>query len=109
MISPSTWEKVIQNNGLSREEGLFSGEPFGSIVGAAATMQQQGYSPAKVSVTVGNAIEYNAVKVSVTITVSCPQNEQHIQYATEVSFLKALEMVNEASDTLGIPRLEAPY
>jgi len=109
MISPSTWEKVVQHNGMTREEGLLNGDPFAALAQQAHAWKEAGYEPARVNVTASNSLDYGQGKVSVLVSIACPQTEQHIQMATEAGFLKALEMVNEASDTIGIPALERPY
>lgn len=102
MIQLSTWQLVCEHTGL-REQGTLMGEPFSTLAHFA------GENPTRVTVNVGNGIDYNQVKVSVTINVACPQREDYIQLAAEAGFLKALEMVNEASATLGIPQLPKAY
>ncbi len=109
MIPSSTWEKVVENNGLSREVGLLNGDPFAALATQANEWRAQGLEPSRVNVLVGNGIEYNQVKVSITLTIVCPPHEKYIQVASEAGFLKALEMVNEASETIGMPPLPKAY
>jgi len=104
VIQPSTWELVSSHTGL-KEQGTLMGEPFSTLAYHASASP----NPARVTVNVGSGVDYNQVKVSVTINVVCPQREDFIQLAAESAFLKALEMVNEASATLGIPTLPKAY
>ena len=109
MINPATWQTVIEKNGLSTAEGQITHDPFLRIAQEAASFEKGGYPQARVNVTVTNGAEYGMIKVSVNITVPCPPTENHIQTASEAAFLKATEMVNEASESVGLPALPAPY
>ena len=109
MIPLSTWEKVVENNGVSKEAGLLNGEPFASLANAAKEWKAHGLEPARLNILVGNGADYNQLKVAITISIVCPQHEQYLQLAAEAGFLKALELVNEASETLGIPPLPKAY
>ena len=67
-----------------------------------------GTEGAKVSMTVGRSLEYGEVKCSATVSVSCPQGEAFINKAAEISFKKALELVNDGMSHLapGLPPIE---
>ncbi len=110
MINPSTWEKVMERSGVTHAEtGTLEGDPFRHLSLVAATHKKSGFEPARMNVSVHNGTDYSQIKVVVTCSVVCAQDEQHMQLATEAGFLKALEMVNEASESLGIPTLPVVY
>jgi hypothetical protein len=110
MIEASTWQKVIDKNGVQTTgSGQFAGDPFATLALQAYGYKDNGWEPARMTVTVANGIDYNQVKVVVTAHVICPQTEQHMQLAAEAGFLKALEMVNEASESLGMQPLPKVY
>lgn len=110
MIEPSTWQKIMDRSGVtSTEQGELKYEPFWEMTRNAHSWKQQGFEPARVSVSVNNGTDYGAVKVLITLNIACPQTEQYMQLAAEAGFLKALEMVNEASESLGIPTLPVVY
>lgn len=56
--------------------------------------------PARVSMTVGEGIDYGRRKVSATVALSCDQNEKTIDAAGEAAFFKALELVRDGFDYL---------
>ena len=51
--------------------------------------------PATVSISVGEGMDYGALKVSATVTLACDQNEATIDKAGELAFYKALELVRD--------------
>lgn len=59
---------------------------------------------ARVAVTWGRAGEYGNPKVSVTITVTCDQDEETIDKAGFLAYSKATELVDEVIKTTeGVP------
>lgn len=62
--------------------------------------------PARVSMTVGEGLDYGAVKVSATVTLSCDQDEPSINAAGEAAFYKALELVRDGWSELHIDKSE---
>lgn len=48
---------------------------------------------ARVAVSVSEGLDYGALKVSATVSLSCDQDEKTIDKAGEMAFYKALELV----------------
>jgi hypothetical protein len=106
-VSPAVWVQTIERNGFQQiSEGLMSGDPFDILSKRAAQAEQAGVPCARASVMVTNASEdYSRVKVSITISVPCACGEGDISLAGEAGFIKAHQMVNEASAALGLTLL----
>lgn len=51
--------------------------------------------PARVSITVSEGMDYGALKVSATVSLSCDQNERTINEAGGLAFYKAVELVRD--------------
>lgn len=103
MISQAAWEQVIDRNGFRQvTQGTETKDPFSLLAQRAAAAPS---SAGKVTMSVGNAADYSQVKVSVTLTIPVSMNEYDISLAGEAGFMKAREMVNEASAALGLEPL----
>lgn len=55
---------------------------------------------AHVSMTVGIAKEYGALKVQASVNLACDQNEKTLNRAGEYAFLKAIELVEDGWEIL---------
>ena len=96
------WEVINQKlDQLEHTEGI-EYDPFQRML--VATKEGAG---ARISSTVGRAVEYGEIKCSATVTIDCPQRESYIDLASEIAFRKALELANDGMSVLvpGIPRI----
>lgn len=98
------WSVVMQRYGWTTDQ--VGSEPFTPLAAQVAQARAQGQGVAKVTVSAGTAHDYGAVKVSVTVSVECPQNEGSINLAGEAAFWKAAELVNDAASFVGAPTLQ---
>lgn len=57
---------------------------------------------ARVSISVGESMNYGALKVSSTVTLNCDQNEVCINKAGELAFYKALELMQDGFSIYGV-------
>ena len=106
-ISPAVWKQTIERNGYTEiAEGLATDEPFSLLAERATQSEQMGTPSARVSLTLGSSAEYGSLKVSVTLSVPVSCNEPDISLAGEAVFIKAHQMLNEASASLGLPPVE---
>lgn len=96
------WQRIIEQLGkVQTAEGLAT-DPFfylGSCPGPKA----------RITVSIGRSIAYADFKTSVSVTLECPQNEQHINIATEIATDKAKELVDDVfcsvvTDAARLPR-----
>jgi hypothetical protein len=96
------WQRIVERLGKPQTtEGLAS-DPFfylGSCPGPKA----------RISVSIGRSLAYGDFKASVTVTIECPQNEEHINIAAEIADDKAKELVDDvfcavATDVQRLPR-----
>lgn len=60
-----------------------------------ALWKRRDVEPARVALNVGESMEFGAMKVSATVSVSCDQDEESINKAGELAFHKALEFVRD--------------
>jgi hypothetical protein len=60
-----------------------------------ALWKKRDVDPARVAVGVSEGMDYGALKVSVTVSVACDQNESTINKAGELAFYKALELMRD--------------
>jgi hypothetical protein len=106
-ITPATWEQVITNNEFHEvAKGLSSGDPFDILAKRAAMSENSGQPHSQVTVSLTNSSEdYSRVKVFISISIPCACNEADISLAGEAGFIKAHQMVNEASAALRLPLL----
>ena len=66
--------------------------------------------PARLSVTVQHALPYGEIKVSFTVSLTCPQTKEMLDYAAEHAFIQATKYVNNSMQCLapGLPPLPVP-
>ena len=107
-ILPATWKRVIDNNGFQQvSSGMNTEDPFDLLSKRAGMSEGAGQPTSGVTVFLSNSSEdYNRVKVSITIHIPCACNEADISLAGEVGFIKAHQMINEASAALSLPLLQ---
>lgn len=60
-----------------------------------ALWKNRSVEPARVSISVSEGMDYGALKVSATVSLSCDQDETTINKAGELAFYKALELVRD--------------
>ena len=60
-----------------------------------ALWKKRDVEPARVAISVAEGMDYGALKVSATVSVSCDQDEKTINKAGELAFYKALELVRD--------------
>lgn len=102
------WTYTIEKEGqvVQHLEGIMS-DPFTrmNVEATNATGEK-----ARLSVTVQRALQYGELKCSFTLSISCPQTQQWMDYAAEHIFLQAAKYVNEGMETLvpGLPPLNVP-
>jgi hypothetical protein len=93
------WQLFLERHGV---QGLQQGVDYDPF----ALLAQQAQAPAaNVHVSVGSNLEYGAVKCTVSVTLSCPQNEKCIEMAGELAFRKAVELHNSGAEAMDIPLL----
>ena len=65
---------------------------------------------ARVSVTVQRSMAYGELKCSFTLSISCPQSKQWMDYAAEHVFVQAVKYVNDGMESLvpGVAPLFVP-
>jgi len=65
---------------------------------------------ARVSVTVQRALQYGEVKCSFTLTISCAQKKDHMDYAARELFALAVQYTNDGMSWIapGTPPLQVP-
>ncbi len=88
-VKPNWSRDSKSSKGDKSEAGQIKEDKF------EALWKNRGTEPARVSVSVSEGMDYGALKVSATVTVSCDQNEATINKAGELSFHKALELVRD--------------
>lgn len=103
-VTPTTWHRIISQHGVeAHEQGTLEEDPF-ALLARRATDSDNVHG--QVAMTLGNSTNYAQIKVSITLTIPVAMTEQDISLAGEAAFIKLHQMVNEASDALGIPALE---
>jgi hypothetical protein len=106
-IDQATWQRTIDQNGFTQvAQGLLTEDPFDMLAKRAAQGESGGQPSARVNLLLNNAGDYGAPKVSVTLTIPVLCAEADISLAGEVGFIKAHQMVNEASAAIGLPPLD---
>lgn len=104
-ISSATWHRTLESNGFqTKDNGRAVDDPFYALAERASHFAASGGQVGSVQLTLSNASEdYSRRRVSITITVPCVCSEADISLAGEAAFIKAQQMVSEASAALGIP------
>ena len=91
MKPQSSWTRDMKSSKGEKSDA-------GQLKGAdkfEALWKNRNVEPARVALTVSEGMDYGALKVSATVSVSCDQNEATINKAGEVAFYKALELVRD--------------
>lgn len=102
-VPQPVWQTVFEKNGVDKTlEGQLNNDPFATLASQARAWENAGMPHSRVNLALTNGEDYGQVKVYVSLNVICPPTEQHIAMATEAAFVKALDLVNDASETLGI-------
>jgi hypothetical protein len=101
------WSVTLERYGWKSDQ--VGSEPFSPLSAQVAQARAAGYATSKVSVTAGTSHDYGSLKVSVTVTVECPQTEAAINLAGEASFWKAVELVNDAASFIEAPPLQVKH
>jgi hypothetical protein len=98
------WKLSIENGDIIAEkEGDMPHPPDPFIQMQQAARQAE--VTARVSNTLQRSSAYGEIKVSFTISVDCPQDQEWIRYATENTFKAAVRYVNNAFSSL-VPEAE---
>jgi hypothetical protein len=106
-IDQATWQQTIEQNGFTQiAQGMLTEDPFDLLAKRAAQGESVGQPSARVNLLLNNAGDYGAPKVSVTLTIPVLCTEADISLAGEVGFIKAHQMVNEASAAISLPPLD---
>lgn len=91
MSQQSNWSRDMKSSkGEKADAGQLKGDDK-----FEALWKNRNVEPARVALTVSEGMDYGALKVSATVSVSCDQNETTINKAGEVAFYKALELVRD--------------
>jgi hypothetical protein len=105
-IQQAVWERAIKQNGFTQVASeLVTGDPFDLLVKRAAQGEAMHQPSARITMTLNNAGDYGAPKVSVSITIPVLCTEADISLAGEAAFIKLHQMVNEASSAVQLPLL----
>lgn len=82
-------------------------DPFTRMNKSATEMPGE---KARLSVTVQRSTQYGELKCSFTLSISCPQTKEWMDYAAEHMFSQATQYVNSGMEWLvpGLPALEVP-
>lgn len=94
------WTGLLKRYGYQTEVAGAAPDPFTTLA-----QQTEGQTSVNINCNVGSAKEYAEVKVGFSVTVTCPQTEQHMNMAGELAFRKAVELHNDAASYLGLPPL----
>ena len=90
-----------QGSTIEHNEGIQQ-DPFWRIRTKTGIQQN---SDARITMTVGRALQYGELKCSASVSIECPQQEAHINLAGELAFTKALELVNDGMARFGVDRI----
>jgi hypothetical protein len=95
----NTWSLTVLEEGITQtQEGIME---------LPELRKPKDDHPARVSMTVGRSIQYGEVKISATVSLACTQDEDAVDEAAKLAFLKALEIVNDGMGLLvDAPRLD---
>lgn len=87
----SDWSLTVEREGRKpiTKSGQLDEDKFRILVTNPTGVQ------ARVGVNVGESMEYGALKVGATVTLTCDQNEPMINKAGELAFYKAVEIMKD--------------
>jgi hypothetical protein len=87
----SNYSKVRESaEGRASETGQIVGDLYKNLLSKTTK------DPAKVAVGLSESLEFGSMKVSVTVSLACDQNEPTINKAGELAFSKALELLRDS-------------
>jgi len=110
LVPQPVWQTVFEKYGVQKTlQGQLNDDPFAQLASQAGAWEAQGMPHSRVNLALTNGEDYGQVKVHVSLNIVCPPTEQHISMATEAAFIKALDLVNDASETLGIGPLASEH
>lgn len=91
------WELTVTKDKkiIASKAGQLTDDKFAALVTDPAA------KTARVSISVGEALDYGALKVSATVSLDCDQNEPTINKAGELAFYKALELMKDGFSIYG--------
>jgi len=107
-IDQAIWKKTITSNGFDQTtEGQLTEDPFILLATRVANTlaANDKYPVARVNLGLTNGADYGTLKVHVSLTIPVLPMEADISLAGEAAFIKARQMVNEASAALGLEPL----
>jgi hypothetical protein len=97
----NTYSMVSENKGKRMSK---AGQLKDEFPGLVSDLTGQSKPLARVSMTVGEALEYGEVKVSATVTLTCDQDKKHIDKAGELAFFKAQELMRDGWSEMGVEK-----
>jgi hypothetical protein len=90
-MSGNNYTRVREGkDGRHAEAGQIVGDPYSKLVSKSTT------EPAKVAIGLSESLDFGSMKVSVTVSLACDQNELTINKAGELAFNKALELLRDS-------------
>ena len=106
------WHFVVEKEGqiiYEKEADMLHPNLPDPFAGLSIGAQEAGDS-ARVSVTVQRALQYGEVKCSFTLSISCAQKKDHMDYAAGELFKLAVQYVNDGMSWVapGTPPLQVP-
>lgn len=98
------WERTFEKYDEHWDDAGTEADPFEHLSDLTAV---KGPDPAQIEVNAHRscATDQGWMKCAVSVRLSCPQSEKHINMAGEVGFMKALELMNDGMGIL-VPGLE---
>ena len=105
------WHYQVERYGEVTEEKegdmAVEGDPFDYLDRMSKEHAALGGAVAHVSSTVSRTLPYGEIKCSFTVSISCPQNQTLIRYASDTAFTHAVQAVNRGMSNLvpGLPEL----
>jgi len=102
-VDPATWTRVIEKNGYREySQGVLIEDPFQML---AVQAKEAPSGPAEVMFGLTNGGDFGQLKVYMHIKMPVFPHEAAISMATEAAFIKVHQMVNEASNAIGLQPL----
>lgn len=93
------WHMEVKRGGVVEQQN--SGQlqdPFWNLAAGAQTEHRQAMPTATVEAKVSHWGQH--VSVGFTISIQCPQSQQHIEYASQLAYVTATRFVNDAVSRL---------
>jgi len=83
------WERDMVKPGVKKADSGKEPDPFEQLV------LKKGIEHARISVHYTEGVDFGAMKVATTVSISCEQTEEEINKAGELAFRKALEITQD--------------